>query len=139
MRPPRAARPLAVLCLLGAVGGCVSSGSRATHPVAMAGVQTVASRTQDAPPPRDTDPACRQGESRVDERLWSERVARFERHVYRDKAAFRAAKGDLLRDLAAVRGRACNWELRLVDDLVARVQSRTWKSTVERHWRPYYS
>lgn len=136
MRPPRAVRPLVAASLLGVLGGCVSSGSRVAAPVAV--VLPVATHTIVATA-ATADVACRRGEARVDGRLWSERVARFERHAYRDQAAFRAAKGDLLRDLAAVRSRACASELSLVDDLVARVQARTWKSTAPRHWRPYYS
>lgn len=135
MRPPRRPRPL-VLLLVAVLGGCVSSGARwermdpymdtaAAPPAAPASAPVLA-------------PTCRNGRGRVDDRLWRERVGRFEGHPYQDRGAFRTAKHDLLRDLAAVRDRACAWEMRFVDDLVARVQSRTWKDAGPRR-RPWVS
>jgi hypothetical protein len=126
MRPLRPVPPLPrplVVGLVVVLGGCVSSGARWDRADLYLDTAAVAPETAATTPA----PTCRNGRGRVDDRLWRERVGTFEGRPYRDRATFRAAKQDLLRDLAAIRDRACAWEMRFVDDLVARVQARTWK------------
>lgn len=115
MRPPRLPRSLAALGFVVVLAGCVSSGARWER---LQNLDTAA---------RDAAPTCATGTARVEARLWRARVARFARHPYPSRAAFRTARQDLLRDLAAVRDRACDWETGLVDALAARVQAHTWR------------
>ncbi|MCW5890447.1 MAG: hypothetical protein KIT14_07825 [bacterium] len=120
MRPPRLPRPLFVV-LVAALAGCVSSGARWDR---LQNLDRAA---------RDAEPTCAAGTARVDARLWRGRVVRFARQPWTDRAAFRTVRQDLLRDLAAVRERACAWETGFVDHLAARVQAHTWPQVAARY------
>lgn len=69
---------------------------------------------------------CAKGRGHVRVQEWEKRVTEFEGRQYSSKRRFRRSKRALLRDLAATRQTACAWELHTVDDLMARVRTKTY-------------
>ncbi len=69
---------------------------------------------------------CRKGRGRVNMKKWRERVDDFEERGYKNKKNFQNAKQDLLSGLASERDRACPWEQRQIDDMMAEVRNQRW-------------
>lgn len=69
---------------------------------------------------------CQRGRGRVNVRKWQQRVHDFTTTAYKNKKNFQTAKQNLLADLANERDKACNWETRQVDDMMAQVRSQKW-------------
>jgi hypothetical protein len=69
---------------------------------------------------------CQRGRGRVNMRKWQQRVNDFSSKAYKNKKNFQTAKQNLLSDLASERSKACNWETRRVDDMMAQVRAQRW-------------
>jgi hypothetical protein len=69
---------------------------------------------------------CQRGKGRVNMRKWQQRVDDFQTRPYKNKKNFQHDKQQLLSDLSNERAKACNWETRRVDDMMAQVRSQRW-------------
>jgi hypothetical protein len=75
------------------------------------------------------DPACQDGQGRVDMRRWQAIVDDFLSSSYRGKDEFQRAKRQLLGDLDGVRDRACSWERGSVERLWLEVRDFRYRDT----------